>query len=155
MIVWTEGIQMSSHLALFSLERTDFKFKLGLPLFHTRLPCPLILCTYKWGYKFWGRVGSPGKPWCWWNEISDSCVLPVSGSMMTTESQKQDDDIKIMLNRITLRPNQGARVTSSTLALWGPLAGLFWAALMPLCSFPSVGTWTILVQVCWQTLPAN
>lgn len=47
----------------------------------------------------------------------DSCVLPVSGSMMTTESQKQDDDIKIMLNRITLRPNQGARVTSSTLAL--------------------------------------
>lgn len=39
----------------------------------------------------------------------DSCVLPVSGSMMTTKSHEQDDDIKIMLNRITLRPNQGAR----------------------------------------------
>lgn len=47
----------------------------------------------------------------------DSCVLPVSGSMMTTKSHEQDDDIKIMLNRITLRPNQGARVTSSPLSV--------------------------------------
>lgn len=114
MIVWTEGIQLPSHLALSFLERTVFKFKLGLPLFHTRALCPCTLCTCKWGFKFWGSVGSQGKPWCRWNYIIDSCVLPVSGSMMTTESQEQNDDIKIMLNRITLRPNQGARVTSTT-----------------------------------------
>lgn len=150
---WRDTIALTSCSFLF--REDSLQIQLGLLLFHTRSLCPCILCTCKWGFKFWGSVGSQGKQWCRWNYIIDSCVLPVSGSMMTTKSHEQDDDIKIMLNRITLRPNQGARVTSSPLSLWGPLVGLIWAALMPLCSFPSVGTWTILVQVCWQTLPAN
>lgn len=32
---------------------------------------------------------------------------------------KKGDDIKFMLNRITLRPNQGDRVTRGPLTPWG------------------------------------
>lgn len=74
---------------------------------------------------------------------------------MTTQCHEQSDDIKFMLNRITLRPNQGDRVTRGPLTPWGALGWLPWSPQMPLPCFPWEEMWTSRVHIGWQTLHAN
>lgn len=68
---------------------------------------------------------------------------------------KRGDDIKIMLNRITLRPNQGDRDRRGPLTLCGPLGRLPIGPQVSLPCFPWEEMWTAVVHIGWQTLHAN
>ena len=60
---------------------------------------------------------------------------------------KRGDDIKIMLNRITLRPNQVYRVKSDPFTTWGSLGGLCWGPQMPFSTFGWEHTWNLMVHL--------
>ena len=153
-----KGQQAPWLLSLSSLGKTFFQVsRKGALASLEDISSQQSLSSSMWPFLLWASFGKEGK-WLDWLgdiqvEVAEFCLG--LGQWWQPNVMKKGDDIKFMLNRITLRPNQGDRVTRGPLTPWGALGWLPWSPQMPLPCFPWEEMWTSRVHIGWQTLHAN